>query len=53
MIILRWIFVVSVVGFVLAALAVIDLAGQLVRVKGPSLPPSTGSRVPRILVRNS
>ena len=53
MIILRWILVVAVVGFVLATLALIDVAGQLVRVKGPSLRTSTGSRVPRVLVRNS
>ena len=53
MIILRWIFVAAIVGFVLAALALVDIAGQLVRAKGPSLRTSTGSRIPRVLVRNS
>jgi hypothetical protein len=53
MIILRWVFVFAVVGFMLAALALIDVAGQLVRVKGLSLRTSAGSRVPRVPVRNS
>lgn len=53
MIILRWIFVAAVVGFVLAALAVIDGAGQLVRVKPPARRTPPGSRLPRVVVRNS
>lgn len=53
MIILRWIFVVAIVGFVVAALALVDIAGHFVRAKGPSLRTSTGSRIPRVLARNS
>ena len=53
MIILRWIFVVAVVGLVLAALSVVDVAGLLVRTKLRLPLPSPGSRLARVAVRNS
>jgi hypothetical protein len=53
MIILRWVFVVAVVGLVLAALSVVDVAGLLVRKKFRLPQPSPGSRLARVAVRNS
>jgi len=53
MIILRWIFVVAVVGFVLAALSLVDVAGLVARKKLRLPQPSPGSRLARVAVRNS
>ena len=53
MIILRWVFVVAVVGFVLAALSVVDVAGQFLRMKLRVPAPSSGSRLTSAVARNS